>query len=89
MMFVSHTGLIHPSGFLPVVCGMFPFNHLVDVYQNSPIFQYLRDANQLQGKCRACEYRHICGGSRARAYAVTGDLYAQAPDCSYVPRSLR
>jgi radical SAM protein len=85
VMFVSHAGLVHPSGFLPIVCGMFPLQHLVRIYQDSPIFQALRDADRLEGKCHDCEFRHICGGSRARAYAVTGNLFAQEPDCSYVP----
>ena len=86
VMFVSHTGLIHPSGFLPIVCGMFPLDHLVNVYQKSAIFRGLRSPDLLQGKCHDCEYRHLCGGSRARAYAVTGDIYAQEPDCDYIPR---
>ncbi len=85
VMFVGHTGTIHPSGFLPIVCGMFPQQDVVDVYQRSPIFCRLRDANQLRGKCGECEFRQICGGSRARAYAVTGDLMAAEPDCSYIP----
>ena len=85
VMFISHAGLIHPSGFLPIVCGMFPLDHVVNIYQNSPIFQGLRDADRLEGKCHVCEFRHLCGGSRARAYAVTGNLYAQEPDCLYIP----
>jgi radical SAM protein with 4Fe4S-binding SPASM domain len=85
IMFVSHLGLIYPSGFLPVCCGVFPRDHLVHVYQKSPIFRALRDADRLEGKCRQCEYRHICGGSRARAFAVTGNVHAQEPDCAYVP----
>jgi AdoMet-dependent heme synthase len=85
IMFVSHTGLIHPSGFLPMVCGMYPFNDPIDVYQNSPIFKRLRDANSFGGKCGVCEYRHLCGGSRARAYSVTGDPYSAEPDCVYLP----
>jgi radical SAM protein len=85
IMFLSHAGLIHPSGFLPIVCGMFPFNDPVEVYQRSPIFQRLRDANSFGGKCGVCEYRHVCGGSRARTYAVCGDPYAAEPDCSYIP----
>jgi len=84
VMFVSHAGLIHPSGFLPLACGMFPFNDVVEVYQRSPIFRRLRDADSFGGKCGVCEYRHICGGSRARAYAVTGDPYAAEPDCEYI-----
>lgn len=86
IMFVSHTGLIHPSGFLPIVCGMFPLQNVVDVYQQSPIFTGLRDSNRLEGKCRKCEFRNICGGSRARAYALTGNLFAQEPDCAYQPQ---
>jgi radical SAM protein len=85
VMFVGHTGLIHPSGFLPITCGLFPRNHVVDIYQRSPIFQGLRDANRLEGKCRECEFRTICGGSRARAYALTGNPYAPEPDCEYAP----
>ncbi len=88
ILFVSHTGLIHPSGFLPVVCGLFPFNHLVYTYQRSPVFRRLRDAGRLQGKCKFCEYRQICGGSRARAYAVTDNIDAQDPDCEYIPAAM-
>lgn len=89
ILFVGHTGLIYPSGFMPLVCGLFSLDHLVHVYQCSPVFRALRDADRLEGKCHVCEYRHICGGSRARAYAVTGNPFAQEPDCNYVPRALR
>ncbi len=85
VMFVSHTGLIHPSGFMPLVCGMFPFNDVVDVYQHSAIFRRLRTPDSFEGKCGHCEYRNLCGGSRARAYNVTGNPYAAEPDCIYVP----
>ncbi len=85
LMFVSHTGIIHPSGFMPIICGVFPLQHVVQVYHDSPIFRGLRDADRLEGKCRQCEFRHLCGGSRARAYAVTGNPFAQEPDCAYVP----
>ena len=84
-IFVSHAGLIHPNEFLPIVCGMFPADHLVDVYQKSDVFRELRDVERLKGKCKICEYRHVCGGSRARAYATSGDLFAQEPDCNYLP----
>ena len=85
VMFVSHTGLIHPTGFLPVVCGMFPQQSLVQVYQESRIFRSLRDSDLLEGKCGKCEFRNLCGGSLARAYAVTGNMFAEEPDCAYVP----
>jgi radical SAM protein len=87
VMFVSHRGYIQPSGFLPVVCGVFPQDHLVATYQYSPIFQALRDSDRLQGKCRGCEYRHVCGGSRARAYATSESMFAEEPDCLYVPEA--
>jgi radical SAM protein len=87
IMFVSHTGVIQPSGFLPIPCGFFPEQHPVQLYQSSPTFRALRDVNRLEGKCGVCEFRRVCGGSRARAYAVTGDFFAQEPDCSYVPGS--
>lgn len=87
VMFVSHAGLVHPSGFLPILCGIYPLDHVVRIYQESPVFRALRDAMRLEGKCQACEFRNICGGSRARAYAVTDDLFAQEPDCCYMPAS--
>lgn len=89
VMFVSYNGRIYPSGFLPIECGSFPRDSVVSVYQNSPIFQALRDSKRLGGKCGACEFRNVCGGSRARAYALTGDFHAAEPDCNYVPRAWR
>ncbi len=86
VMFVSHSGEIYPAGFLPLGCGCFPANHVVDVYQNHPTFRMLRDPDRFQGICGACEYRRVCGGSRARAYAVSGDPLGPEPDCVYVPQ---
>lgn len=85
IMFVSHVGEIYPAGFLPLCCGCFPADSVVDVYQNHPTFLALRDPDQLKGNCGRCEYRRVCGGSRARAYTVTGDPLASEPDCVYVP----
>lgn len=89
VMFVSSTGVIQPSGFLPIECGRFPRDHLVNIYRYSPVFRALRDARRLEGKCGQCEFRRVCGGSRARAYAVTGNMLAQEPDCNYVPLECR
>lgn len=86
VMFVSHTGEIYPAGFLPLRCGRFPQDSVVDVYQKHPIFLALRDPDHFKGRCGICEYRDICGGSRARAYAVTGDYLETEPDCAYVPK---
>lgn len=88
VMFVSHTGTIHPTGFLPVLCGVFPRQSVVNVYQESPVFKKLRDSDQLQGKCGECEFRNVCGGSRARAYAVSGNMFAEEPDCIYQPSAV-
>ena len=85
VMFLSHVGEIYPAGFLPLACGRFPQDSLVDVYQNHPTFLALRDPDRFKGICGICEYRYVCGGSRARAYAVTGDPLAAEPDCVYVP----
>ncbi|MGE0758882.1 MAG: radical SAM protein, partial [Pirellulaceae bacterium] len=89
ILFVSHTGQIFPSGFLPIVCGQFPVDTLKAVYQQSPLFLRLRDADRLEGKCGLCEFKRICGGSRARAYALTGNPFAEEPDCIYQPRPAR
>lgn len=85
IMFVSHAGIVQPSGFLPIACGVVPNTHLVKIYQESPIFKGLRNTDLLEGKCHSCEFRNVCGGSRARAYAVAGNLFAQEPDCLYLP----
>ena len=80
IMFVSHTGEIFPAGFLPLCCGRFPHDSVVDVYQNHPMFLALRDPDGFKGRCGICEYRRVCGGSRARAYALTGDYLETDPD---------
>jgi AdoMet-dependent heme synthase len=85
-MFVSHTGDIFPSGFLPVRAGNIRRDSVTEVYRESPLFLSLRDRTQLKGKCQVCEYRSICGGSRARAYASTGDYLEAEPFCAHVPR---
>jgi len=84
-VFVSHTGEIFPSGFLPVSGGNVLQDSLVDTYQNSDLFRTLRDTTQRGGKCGLCEYQKICGGSRSRAYAFTGDYLAEDPRCVYQP----
>ncbi len=81
VMFVSHTGEIYPAGFLPLLCGKFPDDSVVDVYQNHPTFVALRKPDEFKGKCGICEYRNVCGGSRARAYAVTGGAVELEPEC--------
>lgn len=86
IMFVSHNGEVYPSGFMPIRCGAFPNDNIVEIYQRSEMFQALRDPQRLEGKCGVCQFRTLCGGSRARSYAVTGDPLAAEPDCAYVPK---
>ncbi|MES2359135.1 MAG: TIGR04053 family radical SAM/SPASM domain-containing protein [Gemmatimonadota bacterium] len=88
-LFISHRGDIYPSGFLPMSAGNVRTHDVVDVYRNSPLFRDLRDTDRLEGKCGVCEYRTICGGSRARAYATTGNYLASDPYCSYIPARAR
>ncbi|WP_435118512.1 TIGR04053 family radical SAM/SPASM domain-containing protein [Halolamina sp. C58] len=83
--FVSHTGELYPSGFLPEPAGNVRTDSLVDLYRDSPLFEKLRDPDALSGKCGACEFRNVCGGSRSRAYATTGDPLESDPLCPYVP----
>lgn len=84
-VFVSHTGDICPSGFLPLVAGNVRTAKLGSVYRDDPMFVQLRRPTTFNGKCGKCEYNAICGGSRARAYAVTGDPFGSDPSCSYQP----
>lgn len=83
--FVSHTGDLFPSGFLPATAGNVRDGGLVERYRESDLFRSLRDRDALGGKCGECEFRHVCGGSRSRAYAHTGDPLASDPLCAYVP----
>ncbi len=85
IMFIGHTGEVHPSGFLPVVAGHVRREDPVRIYRESAIFRSLREADRFRGRCGRCEYRWECGGSRARAYAASGDPLAEDPLCRYDP----
>ncbi|WP_372629980.1 TIGR04053 family radical SAM/SPASM domain-containing protein [Cohnella sp.] len=85
-VFISHIGDVYPSGFLPISCGNVREQSLTDIYRNSLVLQRLRDKSLLKGKCGACEFKELCGGSRARAYAVTGDELESDPYCAYIPK---
>lgn len=88
IVFVSNQGDIYPAGFLPLTAGNVRRDHLVDVYRDSPMFRALHTPSQFKGKCGQCEYNALCGGSRARAFAHTGDPLASDPFCPYEPRTL-
>jgi len=83
--FVSHTGEVYPSGFLPQSVGTVPDDDVVDLYRSAPLFEALRDRARLRGKCGACPFNEVCGGSRSRAFAHSGDPLASDPLCGYVP----
>jgi len=85
-VFISHTGEVFPSGFLPASAGNIRNQPLAQIYRNSPLFQALRNPAMLEGKCGACEFKQICGGSRARSYALTGNPFGEEPCCSYIPK---
>jgi radical SAM protein len=85
-MFISHTGEVQPSGFLPLSAGNVRRASVRDIYRESELFRNLRNTDNLRGKCGDCEFREICGGSRARAYALSGNAFAEDPSCVYIPR---
>ena len=84
-VFISHIGDVFPSGFLPLRAGNVKKHSLAEIYKSSELFIRLRDSSNLEGKCGRCEYRELCGGSRARAWAMTGDVFAADPLCAYEP----
>ena len=85
-LFISSKGVIHPSGFLPLPAGNVRTDSLARVYREHPLFVALRDPERLSGRCGRCEFRAVCGGSRARAFALTGDVLAEDPACAYEPQ---
>lgn len=84
-IFISHRGEVFPSGFLPLSAGDFRKESLKNIYQDSPLLRALRDPALLKGRCGECPYNEICGGSRSRAYAMTGDYLAEDPCCNFQP----
>ncbi len=89
MFFISHLGAVCPSGFLPISVGNVRADSVVTLYREAPLFRLLRDPANLKGKCGRCPFNVICGGCRARAYAVTGDPLAEEPCCVFKPDSAR
>lgn len=84
--FVSHEGEVFPCGYLPVVAGDLKRQSFADIWQHSQVFEVLRDTGNLKGKCGCCEFRNVCMGCRARAFAATGDYMDAEPFCVYEPR---
>src|SRR5699024_6282702 len=88
-VFISHIGDVYPSGLLPIKAGNVRQTPLATIYRESEVFKNLRNPDLYKGKCGVCEFRHVCGGSRSRAYNVTGDYMESEPYCVYIPRALR
>lgn len=86
IMFISHTGDVQPSGFLPLSAGNVRTADVVSIYRDSPLFHRLRRPDLFTGRCGRCEFHSVCGGSRARAYSASGDPFAEDPLCPYEPR---
>jgi AdoMet-dependent heme synthase len=84
--FISHVGDVYPSGFLQASAGNVRSQSLASIYRDAPMFRELRDPLLLRGKCGACSFKQVCGGSRARAYAITGDYLAADPACAWDER---
>lgn len=84
VMFVSQSGDVCPAGFLPLPTGNIRTQRLAELYRNHELFRAMHDPGQFHGRCGECEFHLLCGGSRARAYAATGDALASDPLCSKV-----
>ncbi len=87
--FVSHTGEVFPCGYLPVTSGNVKTRPLPEIWRDSAVFADLRDDGNLTGKCGVCEYKKVCMGCRARAFAQTHDYLAEEPNCAHTPVRLR
>mgnify|MGYP001484213285 FL=1 len=88
-VFISHVGDVYPSGLLPIKAGNVRQTPLAAIYRESEVFKNLRNPDKYKGKCGICEFRHVCGGSRSRAYNVTGDYMESEPYCVYIPKAMR
>ena len=86
--FISHQGEVFPCGYLPVKAGDLRSQSFAEVWEGSPVFGLLRDTSHLNGKCGVCEFRKICLGCRARAYAATGNYLDEEPCCIYKPGAM-
>jgi len=89
VMFISHTGDVQPSGFLPLTAGNVRRQHVVQIYREASLFRTLRRVDLFAGRCGRCEFQWQCGGSRARAFAASGDPFGEDPLCSYQPQRER
>jgi AdoMet-dependent heme synthase len=85
--FISHQGEVYPCGYLPALAGDLRKQSFAEIWESSVVFNQLRDTNNLEGKCGCCEFRNVCMGCRARAYAATGNYLDEEPFCVYQPQT--
>jgi radical SAM protein with 4Fe4S-binding SPASM domain len=78
---ISPEGDVQPCVFMPLVVGSLKTQKFEDIWANSPVLQDLRNREKLKGRCGKCEYKYVCGGCRARAYAYTDDYLKSDPGC--------
>lgn len=83
--FISYKGEVFGCGYLPVPAGDLRKDDFKKIWFESEVFKALRDESNLEGKCGVCEFKTVCGGCRARAFAATGDYLKEEPDCVYQP----
>ena len=86
--FISNQGEVYPCGYLPALAGDLKKQRFADIWENSVVFNQLRDPNNLKGKCGCCEFRNVCMGCRARAFAATGNYLDEEPFCVYEPKNV-
>ncbi len=84
IVFVSHDGTVRPSGFLPLTLGNVKDRPLAEIYRDNPVLRAIRAA-AFTGRCAVCPFGRICGGSRARAFASSGNPLGEDPGCAYIP----
>ncbi|MFQ5952565.1 MAG: SPASM domain-containing protein, partial [Candidatus Omnitrophota bacterium] len=86
--FISYKGEVFGCGYLPVSAGDLRERDFEEIWHESKLFNILRDDSKLQGRCGVCEFKKVCGGCRARAYAATGDYLQEEPFCIYQPQAV-
>jgi radical SAM protein with 4Fe4S-binding SPASM domain len=84
ILFVAHDGEVYPAGFLPLGLGNLRDRPLSEIYRDDPLLRRIRAA-EFTGRCGQCPYADLCGGSRARAFAASGDPLAEDPACAFRP----
>ena len=84
IVFIAYDGAVSPAGFLPISLGNVRSRQLAEIYRDDPLLVAIRAA-KFSGRCGRCEYADLCGGSRARAYAATGDPLGDDPACPHQP----